>query len=81
MSHTPEQKALSNAHSKYGRTPEQQRQYINDNIHLLDTSELRELVAAMRASKAGDSQPLKELVKTKQAELAELQAMYEGGVS
>lgn len=81
MSITAEQSALDAAHSRFGRSPEQQRQYIKDNIKTLDVSELRELVQAMQAQRRGDKGALKRLVKQKQTELAELQAKYEGGES
>jgi hypothetical protein len=74
-----EQDALNAAHSRFSRTPEQQREYINANIHHLSIDDLKELVAAMEAQKAGDKGALKRLVQTKESELAELQAQLEGG--
>lgn len=78
---TPEQEALSNAHSKYGRTPEQQRAYIAENVHLLKADDLKELVDAMQASKAGDKGALKRLVKAKQDELSELKTRLQATVA
>lgn len=80
---TAKQDALNAAHSKNERTPEQQRAYIAENAHLLKADDLKELVDAMQASKAGDKGALKRLVKAKQDELSELkarlQATVEGG--
>lgn len=83
MSHQTEQDALNAAHSRYGRTPEQQRAYITENIHLLKSDDLKELVAAIQVSKAGDGGALKKLVANKRAELTglqeKLQAQNAGG--
>lgn len=78
---TAEQSALDAAHSRFACTPKQQREYINANIHHLSIDDLKELVAAITAQKAGDKGALKRLVQVKQTELAELQAQLEGGES
>ncbi|MGB1258149.1 MAG: hypothetical protein ACPG51_19915 [Thiolinea sp.] len=73
------QDALNAAHSQFSHTPEQRREYINANIHHLSTDELKELVTAMKASKAGDKGAIKRLVDRKGCELAELEKLMLNG--
>lgn len=73
MSTTSEQAAYNAAHSKFSRTPEEQRRYITDNLHLLSDQDVIQLLNAMRASKRGDKAAIRRLVERKEQELKELE--------
>ncbi len=79
MNKTPEQAALDAAHKRFSPAPEERSQYIRDNLHLLNSEGLRELVDAMKAVKAGDKQAIRRLADKLKEETEQLeQALLAG---
>lgn len=71
-----EQDAYDRAHAKHSRNPEEQAKFINENLRLMQPEDLRELVTAINAVRAGDQGAIKRLTQQKQQELQELRKQY-----
>ncbi len=81
MNQTSKQAALDTAHERFSPAPEERSQYIRDNLHLLNSEGLRELVDAMKAVKAGDKQAIRRLADKLKEETEQLEQALLAGLT